>query len=354
MRVVSVVGNRPQFIKAAPLAHALAGVCEHALVHTGQHYDADLSDVFFAELGLPRPDQTIETGSGSHAQQTAAIMTGLEPVLEGMRPDVVLVYGDTNSTLAATLVAAKAGMRVAHVESGLRSFDRSMPEEVNRVVVDALSDLRLCPSDTAVRNLAHEGMTGGVHLVGDVMVDVARVFGPVAARRSRILHRLGLAEGGYAVLTVHRQSNTSPLAMIPLVAVLEAVDRPLVFPVHPRTRAALAGAGLLERAAAAAILTEPLGYLDFTALLLSAAVCLTDSGGVQKEAYVHRVPCLTLRDSSEWVETIELGWNRLVPLDAAAVVAAMAGIETPLEHPPLYGDGHAAERIAGIVAAAGG
>jgi UDP-N-acetylglucosamine 2-epimerase len=351
MKVVSVVGNRPQFVKAAPLVQALTGRCEHALVHTGQHYDEELSDVFFRELALPTPDHSIETGSGTHAEQTAAMMTGLEPLLAQLRPDRVVVYGDTNSTLAATLVAAKARDPIAHVEAGLRSYDRSMPEEVNRVVVDVLSDILLCPSRTAVDNLAREGVTAGVHLVGDVMVDVARIFGPVATARSRILAELGVKPGGYGLLTVHRPVNTGAEGIRRVVEVLEAVELPLVFPVHPRTRDALERAGLLHRAEAAAHLTGPLGYLDFTALLASASVCLTDSGGVQKEAYLHAVPCLTLRDTSEWVETIELGWNRLVPLAADEVAAALAAVGRPAEHPPLYGDGHAAERIADIVLA---
>ena len=351
MKVVSVVGNRPQFVKAAPLVQALTGRCEHVLVHTGQHYDEELSDVFFRELALPPPDHSIETGSGTHAEQTAAMMTGLEPLLARLRPDRVVVYGDTNSTLAATLVAAKARDPIAHVEAGLRSYDRGMPEEVNRVVVDVLSDILLCPSRTAVDNLAREGVTAGVHLVGDVMVDVARIFGPVATARSRILAELDVEPGGYGLLTVHRPVNTAEQGIQRLVEVLEAVGLPLVFPVHPRTRAALDRAGLLRRAEAAAQLTGPLGYLDFTALLAAASVCLTDSGGVQKEAYLHAVPCLTLRDTSEWVETIELGWNRLVPLAADEVAAALADVARPAEHPPLYGDGHAAERIADIVLA---
>ena len=351
MRILTVVGNRPQFIKAAPLAAALSRVSEHVLVHTGQHYDAELSQVFFDELGLAPPDHEIEAGSGSHAVQTAAMLTGLEPVLAGERPDLVLVYGDTNSTLAGALVAAKLALRLGHVESGLRSFDRAMPEEVNRVVADVVSDLRFCPSETAVANLAGEGITEGVHLVGDVMVDVARTFGP-AARRTGVVERLGLEPGGYALVTVHRQSNTSAEAMPALVEVLETVGRPAVFPIHPRTRAALEAAGLLDRAEAAAALTPPLGYLEFTGLLVSAGVCLTDSGGVQKEAYLHLVPCITLRDTSEWVETIELGWNRLTGgLDAAAVATALAALDRPTAHPPLYGDGDASARIAEVVAA---
>ncbi len=345
-----MVGNRPQFIKAAPLAAALAQVSEHRLVHTGQHYDQELSQIFFDELGLAPPDHRIDTGSGSHAQQTAAMLTGLEPLLDAIRPDLVLVYGDTNSTLAGALVAAKSRLTLAHVESGLRSFDRAMPEEVNRVVTDVLSDLRFCPSPVAVANLAAEGIHAGVHLVGDVMVDAARIFGPVAARRSDVLARVGVNTGGYALVTVHRQSNTVDDAMEALVEVLETIDGPAVFPLHPRTRAALERTGLLGRAEAAATLTPPLGYLDFTALLASARVCLTDSGGVQKEAYLHRVPCLTLRTTSEWVETIELGWNRLVGLDRGAVAGALAELEPPADHPELYGDGHAAQRIADVIA----
>jgi len=351
MKVVSVVGNRPQFIKAAPLARALAERVDHVLVHTGQHYDEELSSVFFDELGIDPPDHRIETGSGSHAQQTGSMLVGLEPVLDSEQPDMVLVYGDTNSTLAGALVSSKSGYAIGHVEAGLRSFDRRMPEEGNRVLTDVISDLRFCPSQTAVDNLATEGMRDGVHLVGDVMVDVADQFGPVAAQRSAALERLGVERGRYALITVHRPANTQPSALAALVEVLESVEEPLVFPLHPRTEAALSRRGLLERAERAAIITPPLGYLDFTALLISARVCLTDSGGVQKEAYLHSVPCLTLRDTSEWVETIELGWNRLVEMSPAAVTQALEELTVPAEHPPLYGDGHASRRIADLVAA---
>ena len=237
MKVVSVVGNRPQFIKAAPLVRALDPVCEHVLVHTGQHYDAELSDVFFAELELRPPDHRIESASGPHAVQTARMMAGLEPVLAAEEPDLVLTYGDTNSTLAGALVAAKSGYSSGHVESGLRSFDRAMPEEVNRVVADVICDLRFCPSETAVANLAAEGIHDGVHLVGDVMVDVARHFGPIAQRRSDALARMGVEPGAYALITAHRQSNTVREAMEPLVEVLEAVGRSAglpAAPAHPR------------------------------------------------------------------------------------------------------------------------
>ncbi len=351
MNVVSIVGNRPQFIKAAPVARALDDLCHHVLVHTGQHYDADLSQIFFEELGLRAADRRIESGSGTHSEQTARMLIGLEPVIADERPDAVLVYGDTNSTLAGALVAAKLQVPIGHVEAGVRSFDRRMPEELNRMVVDVLADLRFCPSDTAVTNLAAEGITTGVHQVGDVMVDVAQTFAPVAARRSDALTEAGVEPGEYLILTAHRPANTLPETIPALVEVIEAREMPVVFPVHPRTRAALERAGLLERAAAAARLTAPLGYLDFTALLMSAAVCLTDSGGVQKEAYLHRVPCVTLRDTTEWVETIATGWNRLADLEPAAVTAALASATRPPEHPPLYGDGDAAGRIAAVITA---
>ena len=298
MKVVSIVGNRPQFIKAAPVARALESLCDHVLAHTGQHYDADLSQVFFEELGLRPADRRIESGSGTHAEQTARMLVGLEPVIDEERPDAVLVYGDTNSTLAGALVAAKLHVPIGHVEAGLRSFDRRMPEELNRMVVDVMADLRFCPSDTAVSNLAAEGITAGVHMVGDVMVDVARTFAPIAAHRSGALAEAGVEPGRYVILTAHRPANTLPDMIPTLVEVIEALEMPVVFPVHPRTRAALDRAGLLDRAAAAAHLTAPLGYLDFTALLMSAAACLTDSGGVQKEAYLHSVPCVTLRDTT--------------------------------------------------------
>jgi UDP-N-acetylglucosamine 2-epimerase (non-hydrolysing)/UDP-GlcNAc3NAcA epimerase len=350
MKVLSVVGNRPQFIKAAPLSRALREVSDHVLVHTGQHYDGDLSEIFFTELEIDPPDHEIETGSGTHAQQTGAMMVGLEPVLVAERPDLVLVYGDTNSTLAGALVAVKTGHRLGHVEAGLRSYDRTMPEEVNRVVTDVVADLRFCPSQTAVDNLEAEGIREGVHLVGDVMVDVAETFGPMALRRSDAIEQLGVTAGAYCLITVHRQGNTQGEALDALVEILEAVGEPLVFPLHPRTRAALDRRDLLARAEAAAIVTPPLGYLDFTALLASARVCLTDSGGVQKEAYLHRVPCLTLRTTSEWVETIELGWNHLVAFEPGAVATALGDVTTPADHPPLYGDGHASQRIAAVIA----
>jgi UDP-GlcNAc3NAcA epimerase len=348
MRLLSVTGTRPQFVKAAPLHAELARHVDLVVADTGQHYDHELTRVFNEELGLSDPDISLEVGSGSHGEQTAAMLVGIERVVAQQRPDAMLVYGDTNSTLAAALVAAKSHVPLAHVEAGLRSFDMRMPEEVNRVVTDRLSRLLFCPSDVAVENLAAEGVTRGVELVGDVMVDLARIFGPVASARSAYPGALGLEPGTYALATVHRQSNTEQPALGRLVEGLSRVEGTVVLPLHPRTRAALQASGGLAELERTATVLPPLGYLDFTALLRAARVCLTDSGGVQKEAYLHSVPCVTLRDTTEWVETVQLGWNVLVS-DPAAIAAAAATPPRGATHPELYGDGHAAERMARLV-----
>ncbi len=353
MRVVSVVGNRPQFVKAAPLSRALRRRGREVLVHTGQHYDPQLADLFFDELEVPPPDHALGVGPGTPLEQTAAILLRMEALLTVDPPDLVLVYGDTTTTLAGGLAAAKVGLPVAHVEAGLRSYDRTMPEEQNRVVTDHLSSLLFCPTDAAVANLAAEGITEGVHQVGDVMFDASLLFAPAARRRAGP-RALGLEPGGYLLVTVHRAAATdTPEALAALVDVLEALDEPAVFPVHPRTRHRLEAAGLWDRLTGHPTLrlSEPLGYLDFTALLVSARAVLTDSGGAQKEAYFHGVPCLTLRDRTEWVETVEGGYNRLVGMDPARVRAALADLRMPAERPPLYGDGAAAERIAAAVEA---
>ena len=347
-KVVSVVGNRPQYVKAAPLALALAGRAEVVGVDTGQHYDPELSGVFYDELGIAPPAHRLEVGSGSHAAMTARILERIGPVLEAERPDWCVVYGDTNSTLAACLAAAKLGIPLAHVEAGLRSFDRSMPEEVNRVVADRLSDLLLCPSDEAVANLAAEGITGGVAMVGDVMADAARLFGPLA-ERSPVLADLGLEPGGYALCTVHREANTRQPALGRIVDALSGLDLDVVLPLHPRTRAALDREGLVLGGRVR--VAEPVGYLAFTALLRGARMLLTDSGGAQKEAWFHRVPCVTLRDRTEWVETVRAGGNVLVGDDATAIAAAVESPPRPPAWTPLYGDGHAAERIAALLVA---
>jgi UDP-N-acetylglucosamine 2-epimerase len=349
MRLLSVTGTRPQFVKAAPLHAELSRHVELVVADTGQHYDHELSRVFNEELGLGEPDVQLDVGSGTHAEQTAAMLVGIERAALECRPDAMLVYGDTNSTLAGALVAAKLALPLAHVEAGLRSFDMRMPEEVNRIVCDRLSRLLFCPSETAVANLAAEGITRGVELVGDVMVDLARVLGPVASERSPYPAGLSLEPGGYALATVHRQANTEQPALGRLVEGLGRVAGPVVVPLHPRTREALAGAGLLAELERATTVLPPLGYLDFTALLRAARVCLTDSGGVQKEAYLHSVPCVTLRDTTEWVETVQLGWNVLVADDPAMIAAAAAAPPGGAKHPEVYGDGHAAQRMARLL-----
>ncbi len=348
MRVLSVVGNRPQFIKSASLSLALRkqGIDE-VVLHTGQHYDPELSGVFFDELGLEPPAHRLDTGSGSHADQTARMLPGIEATILAESPDMVVVYGDTNSTLAGALAAAKLNVPVAHVEAGLRSFIRSMPEEVNRVLVDRLSTHLFCPSEVAVANLRNEGMAEGVHDVGDVMLDANRLFAPLALDRSTALTDAGVEPKRYVLATVHREAN---MGREPLRAILAGLtgDEPVVFPAHPRTSAALGDTALPPNVR----LLPPAGYLDFTALVAQARVVATDSGGVQKEAYWLGVPCVTLRDETEWVETVETGWNTLAgSSDAARIAGAIADAKPQPDHPDLYGDGRAAERIARTIAA---
>jgi UDP-N-acetylglucosamine 2-epimerase (non-hydrolysing)/UDP-GlcNAc3NAcA epimerase len=350
VRIVTIVGNRPQFVKAAAVSRLLRERHEELLVHTGQHYDDELSKVFFEELGIPAPDRELGAGSGSNTEQTARILAALAPVLAELRPGLALVYGDTNSTLAGALAAAQAEIPVGHVEAGMRSFDRSMPEELNRVLTDHASDLLLCSTQTAMDNLEREGVQGEAHLVGDVMADVSLAFREIAAERSAILADLGLKPGAYLVVTAHRAGNVDdPGRLERLVALLETLPQPVVFPVHPRTRARLEAAGLLDRLDGVT-LVPPLGYLDFLELARHARALLTDSGGVQKEAYLLGVPCVTLRDTTEWVETVDAGWNVLVDLDREAALAALERTPPP-ERPELYGGGRAADRVRDAVSA---
>jgi UDP-N-acetylglucosamine 2-epimerase (non-hydrolysing)/UDP-GlcNAc3NAcA epimerase len=348
VRVATVIGNRPQFVKAAAVSGPLRAAHEEILIHTGQHYDEEMSQVFFAELGLPAPEHRLDLGEAlgaSNTAQTAHMLAALEPLLLELRPDVVLVYGDTNSTLAGGLAAAQLGVPVAHVEAGMRSYDRSMPEELNRVLTDHLSTLLLCSSNLAAENLAAEGLAPGAIVVGDVMVDVSRLVAPALTARGQILERLGVTAGEYLLVTAHRAGTVDdPARLRRLVELLEGIAAPTVLPLHPRTRARLQESGLLDRVSAAVRVCEPLGYLDFAALLVHARAVLTDSGGVQKEAYLAGVPCVTLRARTEWLETVEAGWNELVDLDAVKLRAALAR-PRPAAHPPLYGDGHAAERV---------
>ena len=348
MKILTVIGNRPQFVKAAAVSKLLRERHEEAIVHTGQHYDDEMSRVFFDELGVPAPDRELHAGGGSNTEQTARILAALEQEIAAARPDMVLVYGDTNTTLAGALAAAQAGVPVGHVEAGMRSFDRAMPEELNRVLTDHASDLLLCSTEAAMENLAAERAVGERQLVGDVMADVSLAFAPIAEQRSDILDRLGLASGEYVAATAHRAGNVDdPARLERLVEVLEAVPGQVVLPLHPRTAARLEESNLRRRldAAANVVLTAPLGYLDFTKLAAHARAVLTDSGGVQKEAFLLGVPCVTLRDTTEWVETVEAGWNVLVDLDRAAAVAALDRPAPVGERPELYGGGHAAERV---------
>jgi UDP-GlcNAc3NAcA epimerase len=360
--ILTVVGARPQFIKLAAVSRVLREVpgVREVVVHTGQHYDDRMSDVFFREMEIAPPDHHLAVGSGGHGAQTGRMLAGIEAVMEAERPALMLVYGDTNSTLAGALAAAKLHVPVAHVEAGLRSFDRRMPEEVNRVLTDHVSALLFAPTEAAVRNLAAEGITAGVELTGDVMYDAALHFGPRADAESGILDALGLRPGEYVLATIHRASTTDDPAV--LGSVLRALgevgrDLPVVLPVHPRTRAAAERHGLADAAGAGVRMTDPVGYLDMVRLERGARLVVTDSGGVQKEAFFHGVPCVTVRDTTEWVELVEAGWNRLAdPADPRAVLDAARGALAEgterLHRPELYGGGRAARRIAGALASA--
>jgi UDP-GlcNAc3NAcA epimerase len=350
IRITSVIGNRPQFIKAAAVSRRLRERHDETLVHTGQHYDDEMSRVFFEELGVPAPDVELGIGSGTNTTQTARMLSALEPVLADARPELVLVYGDTNSTLAGALATAQAQVPLAHVEAGMRSFDRAMPEEVNRVLADHASSLLFCSTETAVANLEREAVAGAIHLVGDVMADVSLAFAPIAEERSHELEAAGVEPGGYLLVTAHRAGNVDePVRLERLVALIERLEGPVVFPLHPRTAKRLEAACLRERLDAAATVTPPLGYLDFLQLTRHARAVLTDSGGVQKEAYLLETPCITLRDTTEWVETVEAGWNVLVDLDADAALAALERPPPDGPRPDLYGGGQAGARIRDIL-----
>jgi UDP-N-acetylglucosamine 2-epimerase (non-hydrolysing)/UDP-GlcNAc3NAcA epimerase len=346
VRILTVVGNRPQFVKAAAVSGPLREHYEELLVHTGQHHDDSLSRVFFTQLGLARPDCELAIAGGSNTSQTARMLAALEPLIADAHPDAVLVYGDTNSTLAGALAAAQAGIAVVHVEAGMRSFDRTMPEELNRVLTDHLSELLLCPSHAAIENLRTESLAERARLVGDVMVDVALRWQPTARADTAIPAAYGLEPGSYLLLTAHRAGNVDrPERLRKLIELITALPKPILLPLHPRTRTRLEQAGALTALedCDGLTLTEPLGYIELAALLCHARAVLTDSGGVQKEAYLAGVPCVTLRNTTEWVETVEHGWNTLVDLDAQAALAALER-QPPADRPELYGDGHAAER----------
>lgn len=352
MRVLTVVGARPQFIKAAPVSRALASVAEEILVHTGQHYDPEMSDAFFSELQLMPPTHNLGVGAGTHANQTARMLSALEELMLSEKPDGVLVYGDTNSTLAGALAAAKLNVPVGHVEAGLRSGDRTMPEEVNRIVADHLASVCYTPSNVATSNLHNEGLGSRAVEIGDVMVDslmaCAAALPPVPER----VAALGWHPGEYLVVTLHRAATTDDVSRLgKAVALLEGLPLPTIFPLHPRTSAALERSGLRRRVESIPHITlvPPLGYVEMLGLVARARAVLTDSGGLQKEAYLLGTPCVTLRTTTEWTETLQDGWNTLVDLDLEAVLAA---IDHPpvTERRPLYGDGRAAQRLAADLA----
>ena len=351
MRILTVVGARPQFVKAAPVSKAIrkAGHTE-ILVHTGQHYDYEMSQVFFEQLGIPPPDINLGIGSGTHGRQTGQMLIGLEEVLEAEDPDWVLVYGDTNSTLAGALAACKLRLPLAHVEAGPRGFNWKLPEECNRVLTDHCADLLFCATGTDVDNLAREGITQGVHLVGDTMYDAVLQFGPVARQHSMILDQLELTCGGYLLATVHRAHNSDDAETLgALLTAFAALGEPLVFPVHPRTRKKileLEGFASGDRPAETLRLIEPVSYLDMLVLEQNARLILTDSGGVQREAYFFGVPCVTVLTETLWPETEKAGWNVVVGTDPNAIKHAVHDHTWPVTPPePIFGTGHAAEEI---------
>jgi len=350
MKILSVVGARPEFIQAMPVSQAMRTSHQEILVHTGQHYDYQMSQAFFDELDIPVPDYNLGVGSATQAQQTAEIMVGLEKVLQGEKPDFVIMRGDTNSSLAAALVASKLNIPFAHVEAGERSFNRTMPEEINRLVADRLANLHFCVSQIAERNLSREGITESVYWVGDVMLDALLYTLPIARAKSKILEKLQIEPHNYSLVTIHRAANTDdPKRLKQIVTALNQVSETVILPVHPRTQKALSGLHVHFENNIRII--EPVGYFDMLVLEENARLIATDSGGVQREAYYLEIPCLTLRDETEWVETVETGWNKLAGADQNLILANWFDFVPPTAHPPIYGVGNAAQRIVEVLSA---
>ncbi len=346
--IVSIVGARPQFIKAAPVSRALTSHFNEVMIHTGQHYDYEMSDLFFKEMDMRQPDFNLGIGGGTHGAQTGTMLIELEKVISAVKPDCILVYGDINSTLAGALTAAKAGIPLAHVEAGLRSYNRTMPEEVNRVLTDHISSWLFCPTDAAVQNLEKEGITKGVYQIGDVMCDALLHNLEIARKKSQILKRMDLKKGEYALATVHRAGNTDNRNnMQSILDTLGSLPTRVIFPVHPRARKRIEEWKFIVHSNVSLI--EPLGPLDILQLQENANCILTDSGGMQKEAYLLGVRCITLREETEWVETVSAGWNSLAGVDAKRIRTLYETWKPQGERPLLYGDGHAAEKISQIL-----
>lgn len=351
MKIASVVGARPNFVKLAPVSKALRREFDEIIIHTGQHYDYEMNKIFFDELAIPEPDYHLDVGSGLQGHQTGEMIKRIEEVLTKEEPDFVLVFGDTNSTLAGALAAVKMNIRIGHVEAGLRSYNKAMPEEINRVLTDYCSNMLFCPTKTATENLKQEGITSGVHLTGDVMVDALEDAIEVAEKRSKIIDELGLRSKGYHLATLHRAENTNDHGRMKRIvdALCEVSD--LVFPCHPRTEKYLKQYDLWEKLNDKVLVTKPMGYLDMLILEKKAKKILTDSGGVQKEAYILRVPCITLREETEWVETLEGGWNILVGTDHARIVDAARTVEPEGDKRSVFGGVGASDRIAKLIRA---
>ena len=346
--IVSIVGARPQFIKAAPVSRALTSHFNEVMIHTGQHYDYEMSDLFFKEMDMRQPDFNLGIGGGTHGAQTGTMLIELEKVISAVKPDCILVYGDINSTLAGALTAAKAGIPLAHVEAGLRSYNRTMPEEVNRVLTDHISSWLFCPTDAAVQNLEKEGITKGVYQIGDVMCDALLHNLEIARKKSQILKRMDLKKGEYALATVHRAGNTDNRNnMQSILDTLGSLPTRVIFPVHPRARKRIEEWKFIVHSNVSLI--EPLGPLDILQLQENANCILTDSGGMQKEAYLLGARCITLREETEWVETVSAGWNSLAGVDAKRIRTLYETWKPEGERPLLYGDGHAAEKICQIL-----
>ena len=349
MKIVTIIGARPQFVKASVVSQALKDAGhDELLVDTGQHYDDNMAKIFFEEMGIPRPRYHLGVGSGTHAYQTAQSLVGIEQILIDESPDWMIVYGDTNATIAGALAAAKLQVPIAHIESGLRSYNREMPEEINRVVTDVLSDIRFVPTEVAKNNLAREGMEEGVHIVGDVMVDSLMKYTQIAEKRSTLLTDLGLKDNPFVLLTIHRPSNAdSDERLLTILENVAAGGVPVIFPVHPRSRNRVES--LMSKVSLEIQLIDPVGYLDMMMLEKYASMVVTDSGGVQKEAYLHKTPCLTVRNETEWVETVNDGWNILVGVDPSLIPGYIRSFPKPTRWAHHYGDGTASQKIVALM-----